>query len=169
MKKSSNDNRRPVNGRQQADNGHKKPGNGHKQPGNGHKQPGNGGSQLGVEYRDVLHRSKSEVLANLGFKADVLAMAGRVGEEDQAQVTHEEFVNLSLNRMEYQKLRLVQEALDRLDSGHYGVCLACDEAIPPRRLQAIPWAKYCVRCQDRVMAEEAADAPTSAAHTLAVR
>ena len=74
----------------------------------------------------------------------------RVAEEDQGTVAHEEFVSMRLNHLDYAQLRMIDEALDRLDSGHYGICLECDEEIPGKRLTALPWAKYCVPCQERV-------------------
>lgn len=43
---------------------------------------------------------------------------------------------------------LVSEALGRFDNGSYGICAECEEPISPKRLNAIPWAKYCIRCQD---------------------
>jgi DnaK suppressor protein len=43
---------------------------------------------------------------------------------------------------------LVSEALQRLEDGSYGVCAECDEPINEKRLAAIPWAKYCIRCQE---------------------
>jgi RNA polymerase-binding transcription factor len=52
--------------------------------------------------------------------------------------------------MDYLQLRLVDEALDRMDSGDYGICLACEVPIPSKRLQALPWAKYCLTCQEIV-------------------
>jgi DnaK suppressor protein len=73
---------------------------------------------------------------------------GRVAEDDQAQISHDEFVSLRMNGLDYNQLRLVEEALDRLDTGDYGVCLACDEPIAEKRLRALPWARYCVTCQD---------------------
>jgi DnaK suppressor protein len=99
-------------------------------------------------YRRQLREKRTDVLATLGIKFDTLARMGRVAEEDQAQITHDEFVSLHLNSMDYLQLRLVDEALDRLESGDYGVCLACEEAIPPKRLRALPWARYCVPCQE---------------------
>lgn len=99
-------------------------------------------------YRRQLQDKRTDVLAALGIKFDTLARMGRVAEEDQAQITHDEFVSLHLNSMDFVQLRLVDEALGRLESGDYGVCLACDEAIPPKRLRALPWARYCVPCQE---------------------
>src|SRR5881398_1946867 len=101
-------------------------------------------------YRQMLLDRKREVLSAMSGKFDTLARMGRVAEDDQAQLSHDEFVSLHLNSLDYAQLRLVQEALDRLDAGDYGVCLACEEPIPPKRLRAVSWARYCVKCQDSV-------------------
>jgi DnaK suppressor protein len=100
------------------------------------------------DYRQQLMDKRTDVLATLGIKFDTLARMGRVNEEDQAQLTHDEFVSLHLNSMDYTQLRLVDEALDRLNSGDYGICLACEEPIPAKRLRALPWARFCVPCQE---------------------
>lgn len=99
-------------------------------------------------YRKMLLEKRQNVMAGLGIKFDTLAKMGRVAEEDQAQLSHDEFVSLRLNSLDYAQLRLIQEALDRIEAGDYGVCLACEEPIPAKRLQALPWARYCVGCQD---------------------
>jgi DnaK suppressor protein len=44
-----------------------------------------------------------------------------------------------------QKIRL---ALERINEGSYGTCLSCDLEISPKRLRALPWAEYCVQCQE---------------------
>lgn len=44
-------------------------------------------------------------------------------------------------------LRQVTDALERIAGGKYGVCLACQEAISPKRLAALPWAALCFECQ----------------------
>jgi DnaK suppressor protein len=99
-------------------------------------------------HRARLVEKRSSVLAGLGTKFDTLARMGRVAEDDQAQISHDEFVSSRMNGLDYRQLRLVEEALDRLDAGDYGVCLACDEPIAEKRLRALPWARYCVSCQD---------------------
>jgi DnaK suppressor protein len=100
-------------------------------------------------YRRMLLDRRAELLSSLGVKFDRLAAMGRVAEEDQAQVHHEEFISLSLNTIEYQQLGLIDEALDRIHAGDYGMCLACGDPIPAKRLRAVPWARYCVPCQER--------------------
>jgi len=101
-------------------------------------------------YRQMLLDRRREVVAGMGVKFDTRAKMGRVAEDDQAQLSHDEFVSLRLNSLDYDQLRLVEQALDRLDSGDYGICLACDEPIAAKRLLAVSWARYCVKCQDTV-------------------
>lgn len=45
--------------------------------------------------------------------------------------------------------RAVTEAKERIREGTYGICASCGERIPPRRLQVLPTATLCVRCQER--------------------
>ena len=107
-------------------------------------------------YQRMLLEKRAQVLSGLGIRFDTLASMGRVAEDDQAQLTHDEFVSLRLNSLEHAQLRMVEEALDRLDSGDYGTCANCEEPIPAKRLRALPWARYCVACQER-LGEELAD------------
>lgn len=104
-------------------------------------------------YRRVLLAKKESALAGLGAKACGLATGDRVCEEDQAQYSLDEAISLRLNGLEYSQLRQIQEALDRLQLGEYGICLSCEEPIPPKRLEALPWAKYCVSCQEALADE----------------
>ncbi len=101
-------------------------------------------------YRNVLLEKKKDVLTGLGSKIDRSPRIGPVNEDDQAQLANDESVSLRLNNLDYTRLRLIDAALDRIETGHYGVCLSCEEPIPDRRLSAIPWANYCVVCQEAV-------------------
>lgn len=44
----------------------------------------------------------------------------------------------------------VQQALKRIDNGTYGICVVCGQAIPEKRLQAIPWAARCVKDEEQL-------------------
>ncbi|MEJ7749374.1 MAG: TraR/DksA family transcriptional regulator [Candidatus Limnocylindrales bacterium] len=55
--------------------------------------------------------------------------------------------DLALRDQASARLRLVQEALGRLDDATYGACLQCARSIPLARLDALPWAALCVGCQ----------------------
>ena len=47
----------------------------------------------------------------------------------------------------------IRVALERIEEGRYGRCERCEEPIPPKRLDALPWARMCVKCQGEVEAE----------------
>ena len=46
-------------------------------------------------------------------------------------------------------MQLIQEALERMDSGEYGACVACGGEMQPKRLEAVPWARHCIECQEK--------------------
>ncbi len=48
----------------------------------------------------------------------------------------------------------VKEALNRIEDGSYGTCERCEEDISIARLNAVPWTKYCIHCQEVMEAEE---------------
>jgi DnaK suppressor protein len=97
-------------------------------------------------HRKALLKKRAEILSAL--RLDRGQTNERVAEEDQGTVAHEEFVTMRLNHLDYAQLRMIDEALDRIASGDYGICLSCDERIPDKRLTALPWARYCVPCQE---------------------
>ena len=47
-----------------------------------------------------------------------------------------------------QRLRTLTQALERIRQGSFGECAQCGSDIEPKRLEAIPWARYCVKCQE---------------------
>ncbi|MBN2313778.1 MAG: TraR/DksA C4-type zinc finger protein [Sedimentisphaerales bacterium] len=53
---------------------------------------------------------------------------------------------IGLMSSERKILVAINEALDRIENGTYGICEGEGEAIPKARLEAIPWARYCVNC-----------------------
>jgi len=46
-------------------------------------------------------------------------------------------------------LQLVDEALERLKNGTYGLCVSCQEEVQVKRLEAVPWARHCIECQEK--------------------
>ncbi len=69
------------------------------------------------------------------------------------QLIEEEMGNLMSNNF-YNNLKLVDEALERINKGEYGICQRCGEPIPIRRLEVLPFALYCVKCQEEIEQEE---------------
>ncbi len=114
-----------------------------------------------------LSNKRQELLMTIGgIRAGVMTPKGPVAEDDQASVEHEEFISFQRNNLSHATLRLVDEALDRLETGEYGICLACEEPISAKRLNAVPWAKHCVPCQERMALMEADMRPMPAAERV---
>ena len=55
----------------------------------------------------------------------------------------------SLSNTDRQVLQMVEEALVRLRNGGFGVCMECGDKMLPKRLEAVPWARHCISCQER--------------------
>ena len=51
-------------------------------------------------------------------------------------------------------LRQIGQSLARIDDGSYGICQRCEDEISLKRIQALPWAVYCISCQEKVDALE---------------
>ena len=63
---------------------------------------------------------------------------------------------------EFNQLRNARAALRRLQEGSFGICQECDQDIHPKRLAAVPWAPYCIRCQEAIDSNlEEIQAPSS--------
>src|SRR4051812_43777811 len=51
---------------------------------------------------------------------------------------------------ERQLLQMVESALDRIRLGSFGQCINCGEEINTKRLEAVPWTRYCIECQEKL-------------------
>jgi len=69
---------------------------------------------------------------------------------DDLQVQEEREVSFATRDLLVERANRLAEALERLRGGMYGTCEECGEPIAPARLQAMPEATTCVRCQDRL-------------------
>ena len=67
---------------------------------------------------------------------------------DMAANAYTKELLISMSDNDRRLLGLIDEALARVESGDYGECINCGEPIQEKRLNAVPWARYCLRCQD---------------------
>ena len=106
-------------------------------------------------YRKMLERKAEEVRDSMSAQkaAQVVARLDVPSDEgDLSQQHHEEWIFLNRNTIDIKLLREISDALRRIDQGSYGICLECEEPISAKRLDAVPWARYCVTCQERIAA-----------------
>ena len=72
----------------------------------------------------------------------------RVGRLSRMDALQAQQMALETERRNRARLLLVQRALERIERGEYGDCLACGEPIDPRRLEADPTATRCIACAE---------------------
>ena len=51
---------------------------------------------------------------------------------------------------ERQLLQMVESALSRIHEGNFGQCISCGKEINPKRLEAVPWTRHCIECQEKL-------------------
>lgn len=66
---------------------------------------------------------------------------------DLAVRNYSKNVMLAVSENESKQLMLINEALERIEDDEYGLCQNCESEINPKRLNAVPWARYCLDCQ----------------------
>jgi len=49
-----------------------------------------------------------------------------------------------------QLLMMVEGALSRIREGNFGECISCGKEINPKRLEAVPWTRHCIECQEKL-------------------
>ncbi len=99
---------------------------------------------LEKQYRDLeegnLHSSQSEVSGEMPFEEDYAASGTTTFERER---------DLSLSENVKDILKRVNEALERIDNGTFGICQMCSQPIPEERLKALPYANLCISCKQK--------------------
>ena len=68
---------------------------------------------------------------------------------DQASGNNEVHIALKLRQTDAKILQAIEDALQRIEKGTYGVCRDCGEPIAEARLRAIPWTRVCIACKEK--------------------
>ena len=67
---------------------------------------------------------------------------------DIASSSRDREITFMLKSRELNELRAIEDAIRRIDNDDYGICAVCEDPIEIKRLEAIPWARYCLSCQE---------------------
>lgn len=73
---------------------------------------------------------------------------GALDSADEASANYNKEFWYALSDSDRQVMRLIDEALRRIGNGEYGECTHCEKPIQKKRLEAVPWARHCVECQE---------------------
>jgi DnaK suppressor protein len=99
------------------------------------------------EMKSILDAKLNELSGRRLSREDI-AIEKTAEEMEEIQRGADRVVALDSIARTWETSALVTEALKRIEDNCYGVCLECEEPIGAKRLAALPWAKYCIACQD---------------------
>jgi DnaK suppressor protein len=91
---------------------------------------------------------------------------GRSADEDSTQDIADKAANsytkeflFHQSNNERQLLQMVEGALSRIREGNFGECISCGKEINSKRLEAVPWTRHCIECQEKLEQGQLEEAP----------
>jgi DnaK suppressor protein len=103
-------------------------------------------------YHDRLITERDALLGVVGRNEDYGREADIEATQDPADKASNSYTKeLLFSQSTNDRLILTQidEALERIEDEEYGICLNCNKEIGAKRLEALPWVRYCIECQDQ--------------------
>ena len=100
-----------------------------------------------LKYKNMLEAKAVELAASLGDRGDI-AVQTSAEEVEKITLADQRDLAVRLIGRSTQLQREVKAAFYRLAEGTFGRCEQCERDIPAKRLNALPWARHCVACQE---------------------
>ena len=107
-----------------------------------------------VKIRKRLEALRDEILQGHRLARNSQGGGGAMDEIDQANELIEKEMGFVMSSNMINNLKEVEEALERIEKNQYGKCQHCGEEISPKRLEVLPFARYCVPCQETMESNE---------------
>ena len=100
------------------------------------------------KFKKILENKQDE-LERIVRNRDAITIEKSADALDEVQHASERELAIRNLDRESNLLRNVRLALRRIDDESFGICLHCEEEISPKRLAAVPWAPFCIQCQEQ--------------------
>lgn len=108
-------------------------------------------SRTKTRFKTLLEKKRTELAQDFNAARHRGVEEGSDGDKDYVDYAVSSYTKeflLSLSDMERRQLVAVEDALTAIKDGSYGTCIHCEEDIETKRLDAVPWARYCLECQE---------------------
>ena len=105
----------------------------------------------GEKVRKSLLFKRDELLHDLAKNREVSEETVDESAQDMADRATSAYTKefaYSLSESDRKILILIEEALERLNAGIYGTCINCSQPVQEKRIEAVPWARHCLDCQE---------------------
>jgi DnaK suppressor protein len=106
-------------------------------------------TKSGIRALKASLKARQAAIGNNASKREDIAVQQAPDAFDEVQLNTERDLTITLLNHESALFQNLEAALRRIDDGSYGTCVRCQEEISAKRLKAVPWAKLCLRCQEK--------------------
>lgn len=107
--------------------------------------------------KDMLLKKREDLVREIGRRSKASTESGAQDIGDILDSVSEERtreLDMILTDREKRKLAQIDDAIERIEENTYGLCEDCGVKIPKARLKVLPFAKYCIECQEKTEREE---------------
>jgi len=101
------------------------------------------------KFKAILESKQAEITGSLRNRDDI-AIEKAPDALDEVQLAGERELAIRNLDRNSKLMNQIRRALDRIADESYGICQHCDEDISPKRMNAVPWAAFCIKCQEQV-------------------
>ena len=101
------------------------------------------------KFKAILESKQAEITGSLRNRDDN-AIEKAPDALDEVQLAGERELAIRNLDRNSKLMNQIRRALDRIADESYGICQHCDEDISPKRMNAVPWAAFCIKCQEQV-------------------
>ena len=108
-----------------------------------------------LEIKEQLLKMREEIVQRLEHAKEISQSEREIGDEgDAATEAINKETSLAFENRDLHILKEIDYALDKMRKGIYGICESCGDDIPIERLKVLPFARYCLECQEELEREE---------------
>ncbi len=103
--------------------------------------------------RANLQKRRQAILLKLSEEHPLLQTSDDVTHGDSLDIAsnaRDREITFMLKSRELDELRAIEDAIERIDRDDYGICALCEDPIEIKRLEAIPWTRFCRSCQEEM-------------------
>ncbi len=99
---------------------------------------------------ETRHRELRAGMAELELNNPVAQHDYGKDEGDRANTSLAREIHVSKKSRDRALMSAINQAMQRINDGTFGTCLSCGQDINLKRLEALPWAQYCITCQELI-------------------
>jgi len=96
---------------------------------------------------DISHIAKESLKSQKESSGDLSGYSFQMA--DMASDSYDRELSLNIAGGEQEVVYEIDEALKRIEDGKFGKCISCEKKISQKRLNAVPYAKYCIQCKSK--------------------